>query len=407
MPKHTVALDSLARKVRPPKKSAAAPIAISDKTALVLSGGGSRGAYQIGVWRALREFGLHIDIAVGTSIGALNAAAVAQNTYDSAEALWRQLETDMVFDYAHAFENRGVKFTTIKDILRQNIIEENIRSSPVDFGIVTVKFPSLEPVYLWKEDIPEGEMLDYILASSSCFPAVTPYEIHDAKFLDGSFYDSMPISLALEKGAGKIIAVNLDPVGKVRKEDLELAKGRLTLVECYWDLGSFLIFDKENTKHIMRLGYLDTLKAFDVLDGYRYAFAKGQMDLRNIKTAEYAGVAFGLDPEIIYTQETFMRALKKAISQYNTTEDKNLADLREGIKKLSLLQIEKTIENIGQLSKRTILVAIADFLKKQSAAAEEPKKKSVDPSAAFFKALKRLLDQDVKSAEWLLKTNLL
>ena len=102
-----------------------------------------------------------------------------------------------------------------------------------------------------------------------------------------------------------------------------------------------------------------------------------------------------------------MQALRKSISQYNTAEDKNLADLREGIKKLSLLQIEKTIESIGQLSKRTILVAVADFLKKQSAAAEEPKKKAVDPSAAFFKALKRLLDQDVKSAEWLLKTNLL
>ncbi len=407
MPKHKIAIETLVRKVRPPQTPMTVADTISDKTALVLSGGGSRGAYQVGVWRALRELGIKIDIAVGTSIGAMNAAAVAQNTYDAAEALWNKLETDMVFDYAHVVENKGVKFTTIKDILRENINEEKVRNSPVDFGIVTVKFPSMEPVYLWKEDMPEGEMLDYILASSSCFPAVTPYEIHDEKFLDGAFYDFMPVSLALEKGAGKIIAVNLAAVGKLREKDLEIAKDRLTLVQCYWDLGSFLIFDKENTKHIMRLGYLDTLKAFHVMDGYRYAFAKGQMDLRNIKAAEYAGMAFGLDPEIIYTQETFLGKLKSALSEYATTEDKNLVDLREGLKKLSILQMERNIENISHLSKRAILIYIAEFLKKQEAPAEDGRKKSKELPPPFQKALKRLFDQDVKSAEWLLKTGLL
>ncbi|MBQ6088299.1 MAG: patatin-like phospholipase family protein, partial [Firmicutes bacterium] len=46
------------------------------KTALVLGGGGSRGAYQIGVWQALKELGIRIDMVYGTSVGAINAAMV-------------------------------------------------------------------------------------------------------------------------------------------------------------------------------------------------------------------------------------------------------------------------------------------------------------------------------------------
>ena len=44
------------------------------KTALVLGGGGSRGAYEAGVWQALTELGIEIDIVTGTSVGAINAA---------------------------------------------------------------------------------------------------------------------------------------------------------------------------------------------------------------------------------------------------------------------------------------------------------------------------------------------
>lgn len=50
---------------------------IEEKTGLVLGGGGSRGAYELGVWKALRELGIEIQVVVGTSIGAINGALVA------------------------------------------------------------------------------------------------------------------------------------------------------------------------------------------------------------------------------------------------------------------------------------------------------------------------------------------
>ena len=68
------------------------------KTAFVLSGGGSRGAYEIGVWKALKELGIKIDMVFGTSVGAINGAMVAQDEPELAERLWKQMETSMIFD---------------------------------------------------------------------------------------------------------------------------------------------------------------------------------------------------------------------------------------------------------------------------------------------------------------------
>ncbi len=63
------------------------------KKGLVLAGGGSRGAYQIGVWQALRELDFQIQAVAGTSVGALNAAMVAQDDFEGALALWERLTT--------------------------------------------------------------------------------------------------------------------------------------------------------------------------------------------------------------------------------------------------------------------------------------------------------------------------
>lgn len=66
--------------------------------ALVLSGGGSRGAYEIGACKALKELGIEIDMVFGTSVGAINGALIAQGDLELAERLWLELSTDKVFD---------------------------------------------------------------------------------------------------------------------------------------------------------------------------------------------------------------------------------------------------------------------------------------------------------------------
>ena len=164
------------------------------KRAVVLAGGGSRGAYQIGVWRALRELGIDYQIVTGTSVGALNGAMMVQGDYEVAAALWETLSTSDVVnadlpdeapDYSDprwesevwgvflkkAIQGGGLDFSPLEGIMEKYISEERIRQSPVDFGVVTVEYPSMKALELAREEIPAGKIADYVMASAACFPA--------------------------------------------------------------------------------------------------------------------------------------------------------------------------------------------------------------------------------------------
>lgn len=293
------------------------------KRALVLSGGGSRGAYEIGVWQALKEMNIKIDMVTGTSAGAINGAVIAQDLFEAACDIWKELETDKVFDFTDALKQGGARYTDFKEMLLRCLDEKKVRESRVELGIVTVEFPSMEPKYLWKEQIPEGQLIDYILASASCFPAVQSYEIGDSRYIDGGYSDNMPVGMALERGAAEIIAVNLDAVGVLKKEKLEEASDS-RLIQCPWDLGNWLKFDRSNTRRIMRLGYLDTMKSYGVYDGELYCFIKGEMDKRHLKGAEQAAAIFEMDPQIIYSREVFLESLAEALASYEQNEEKEI-----------------------------------------------------------------------------------
>ena len=273
------------------------------KNAFVLSGGGSRGAYEIGVWQAMREIEMPVHIVTGTSVGALNGAMVAQDDFEPAVKLWKELETCMVFDVdasgkefgrfdfeiggmsageamAYAKEiltKGGAGVSGLEKIVKKYIDEDRVRNSDVELGVVTVELPSLKPHYLFTEDIPHGKLQDFILASAACFPAVHAKEIDGVRYIDGGYADVMPVELALKRGADTIVAVHLEAAGFVRKDTLDLAEetaSKVIVIKSPWDLGNFLIFDIDNTKRIIRLGYLDAMKAFGGLEGDKYTFSQ-------------------------------------------------------------------------------------------------------------------------------------
>lgn len=76
------------------------PTSISDlRIGLVLSGGGGKGAYQIGCWRALQTLGIiRFEVISGTSVGALNGALIGMGDYDRAERIWSNLEECQVLE---------------------------------------------------------------------------------------------------------------------------------------------------------------------------------------------------------------------------------------------------------------------------------------------------------------------
>lgn len=332
------------------------------KTALVLSGGGSRGAYEIGVWQGLRELGIDIDIVTGTSVGALNGAVIVQDRFDLALDLWSSLETTvMALDAPHPFTREilvkdGAAYSSLKKILDDHIDETIIRNSPMDYGIVTVELVSFKPLYLFKENIPKGQLVDYMLASSACFPALSYYEIDHVKYIDGAYSDNMPIGMAFERGATRVIAVDLSSIGlqpnKKKFDDLS----SVTTVSCQWDLGNILVFDKKNARRIMRLGYLDVMKAFHAFDGSNYCFISGEMDKRSLGYAESAGRIFDLDPELIYSRDIFNAKLGLACSSYLKETENEISEASSELKKWRPFGV---VNLLKRLNTKTLTILIA------------------------------------------------
>lgn len=163
---------------------------------LVLAGGGAKGSYEIGVWKALKELNVPISMVAGASVGALNGAIIVQDDYDTACKLWTNLSMDtvikmssevasdkeieksssMFYTFIDAVKSKGLDVTPLKELLNNVIKEDIIRKSPVDLGIVTFSLTDFKPLKVYKNDIPEGKLVDYLLASS-CFPAFKPQKI--------------------------------------------------------------------------------------------------------------------------------------------------------------------------------------------------------------------------------------
>lgn len=266
------------------------------KRALVLGGGGARGPYQIGVWKALRELSIDFSIVTGTSVGALNGAMIAQGDYDLACRMWESLTVrDVIAEppdlsteglassegrrrllefLRRAVEQGGLDVSPLEGILRATVDEEKVRQSPVEFGIVTSQFPYMKPVQLLKEEIPQGELVDYMMASAAWFPFFQRRNIGGKDYVDGAYSDNMPAELARKWGADEIIAVDLQGIGIVhtfREEGVPV-----THIRSHWNLGDMLEFDSERAKRNIRMGYLDGLKAYRKLEGSAYAFHPGE-----------------------------------------------------------------------------------------------------------------------------------
>lgn len=349
------------------------------KTALVLGGGGSRGAYEIGVWQALKALGIRIDMVYGASVGAINAVMVAQGDVDLTTDLWKELETDMVFDMApdskpvdyfkEIVANQGAGTGPLHGMLVKYVDEKKVRESGMDFGITAVSVPDMTPHFMRLKDIPEGRLVDYVMASASAFPALHSYEIDGKNYVDGGYADVLPVGMALEDGAKSVIAVDLSGYGMINKENLEKAE-ELIYIKSDENLGFQFIFDRENTLRIMKLGYLDCLKAYGVIDGKYLSFAKGAFDKPTMKMADDLGEIFRMDSLIIYTEPVFIERLKEMIGEDMESADKltRLAGLKGLKEMIAFAEEEKLGEDIRETKAEKLLCyAAAEDIKKNGA----------------------------------------
>lgn len=312
------------------------------KVAIVLGGGGSKGAYQIGAWRALRELGIKYDVVTGTSIGALNGALMVLGDYEKALGLWREIDIDKVVlnglnlrtDLQYYYENsekllpfiksykdnKGMDITPLKKII-QKCVDERFFSSSVDYALMSVRFPSFVPVKKYKNELSMENFASWILASASCFPAFPVCEIDGEGYIDGGYYDNLPISLAFELGAEQVIAIALNPESHPFSHH-PLVKNIYPLQS----LGGMLDFDKMSIEENLELGYFDTLKAFGKLQGFTYSFYPNTKDMPQYLVAMSRALSVVTQKELHNTKELPF-ALHKALEFIMPLESKRILEL--------------------------------------------------------------------------------
>ena len=266
------------------------------KKALVLAGGGTRGSYQNGAIHALRRLGKDDwDIVTGTSIGALNGVLVVQRDYRIMDQMWATISQDQIvngafrldMDLSDMIAERNTILPFFRDFLKDNgadnaPMKENIHllfnpekffASDIDYGLVVCRHRTREPLYVTK-DMMKDHGIDWLIATASAYPAFPVHRFEEGEFIDGGYFDNLPIDEALQMGAEEIVAIDLS--GNPQHPNFFNRTG-ITYIFPQITTGSFLSFDRALINRLETLGYYDTMKAFGIFDGVRYTFEKAAL----------------------------------------------------------------------------------------------------------------------------------
>ena len=260
---------------------------------LALEGGGAKGAFHVGALKALFERGYSFDGVAGTSIGALNGAIVAQGDFPVLEEIWRNasfatltglddekfnrlLSRDIDRDLIgymlrlarKTVKNRGLPMDKIREFAATYIDEARLRASPVDYCMVTVSISDdWTPLELFKEDIPEGMLTQYIL-TSAYFPVFNRPEVSGKSFMDGGMYNNCPVTPLVHRGYRNIIGIRTG--SKMPSQKVLDLSVKVDYIDPSENLGTTLDFRKDRIAHNIKLGYYDALRFTDRLAGMKY-----------------------------------------------------------------------------------------------------------------------------------------
>ncbi len=191
--------------------------------AFVLSGGGARGALQVGALRALLEAGLRPDIMIGTSVGAMNATALAaygvneqglerlvQAWRDAQQADWFPTHSRWTMMWSLLRRTQRVRQVRMREFLIAHGIAPGLRFGDlrdVRVGTVAADIRGQRMVVYGTD--PDESVLEGVLASIALVPWLPPVETEHRVLIDGGSVSNLPVQVAMEWGAEEIIALDL------------------------------------------------------------------------------------------------------------------------------------------------------------------------------------------------------
>lgn len=264
---------------------------LSKEYGIVLEGGGARGAYQIGAWKALKDAGVKIKGIAGTSVGALNGALMCMEDYENAEKVWKDISYSKVMDVddalmsqlfqgkiplGEAFEilfstmrDGGVDVTPLRNLINQYVDAEQIQASPVEFYILTFCVDELKELDVDVHQIQPEELPDLLLASAYIFPLFKNEKLQGKTFIDGGVINNVPLGSLVNRGYEDIIMIRI--YGPGREKKVKIPEGTSVYsVEPRIHLGNIIEFDAQKSRRNMTAGYYDTMRMIYGLKGSIY-----------------------------------------------------------------------------------------------------------------------------------------
>ena len=266
------------------------------KLGLTLSGGGGKGAYQIGVWQAMRDLGLDSQLSAisGTSVGGLNGAMFAQDKLDHAKSMWLNIESRNMLSVqdvpglasrlalltaggvispvlSHFISTKGFfKQDGLKSMIAEGLDAGRLASSALPLTVALHNTTANRVDYLSVRDtLTAADMLLGTAALPLIFDKVA---IGGSIYTDGGFHwglphknvDNTPIRPLIEAGCDTIVVVYLSP------DDLSIDPRhypgvRILPIVPTNSLGGVtatLDFSNEGAARRMEQGYADGLQIF-------------------------------------------------------------------------------------------------------------------------------------------------
>lgn len=237
--------------------------------ALVLSGGGAKGAFELGALDCLlKEKKLNFDIICGTSVGALNGTLVAQDDFDSLKNLWFSIKKNsdiytwkpfwfLRLPWIKGFFN----FSPLKKLINKYCCPDKILKVGKKLRVGVVSLQKNEVFYI-PEDHPS---LKEMVFASACMPFFAdPIEL-GYQFVDGGVIDVTPLKPAIELGATEIYVILASPMKKSLEDkkfknivDISLRSFEIMMTELY----------RNDVLHALEIN--SVIKTFGTYNNYRY-----------------------------------------------------------------------------------------------------------------------------------------
>lgn len=273
---------------------------MNEKTALVLSGGGSKGAVEVGLYQALVDKGIKIDFVVGSSIGAINGAFIASGVPPRELAdLWRNFKVHEL--YGFNWENLWKFFwsdslydhSRFRRFLERHLPVYTFEELKIPLIVPCTNIQTGAPVY-----IREGKLLDALMASIA-IPGIFPPQMHNGyQLVDGAVTENVPLEVSVLEGATKILLMHYNgctqpvrPVHglvKLLSRTFSIAMDRKTISDTRYYRSKTKLFIMEPTLGL-DIHHLDFRHSASLIEkGYLFAmeFLDKEFDYPRLKPIE-------------------------------------------------------------------------------------------------------------------------